>query len=143
MQVVGNWLSSPRHGAPERGKLHHTHYCANIYGTEGGSRGLHVRCKYYKTSNLPSHQLWYLPLKFRLFILKFKGAKGLEDTIFPPAKKKPAHTQNESTRFLLIFCPCCTVDSVVPLADCSEIQPLPQLEAGIYRHIHHTGNTES
>lgn len=30
MQVVGNWLSCPRHWAPERRKLHHTHYCANI-----------------------------------------------------------------------------------------------------------------
>lgn len=34
MQVVGNWLPSPGHRAPEWRKLHHTHYCANIYGTE-------------------------------------------------------------------------------------------------------------
>lgn len=30
MQVVGNWLSCPWHWAPERRKLHHTHYCANV-----------------------------------------------------------------------------------------------------------------
>lgn len=34
MQVVGNWLSCPWHWAPERRKLHHTHYCANICTTE-------------------------------------------------------------------------------------------------------------
>ncbi len=28
----------------------------------------------------------YLPLKFRLFILKLRGAKGFEDTIFPPTR---------------------------------------------------------
>lgn len=33
-------------------------------------------------------QILHLPLKFRLFILKFRGAKGLEDTILPPEKKK-------------------------------------------------------
>lgn len=26
----------------------------------------------------------FLPLKFLLFILKFRGAKGFEDTILPP-----------------------------------------------------------
>lgn len=30
----------------------------------------------------------YLPLKFRLFILKLRGAKGFEDTIFPPTRDK-------------------------------------------------------
>lgn len=34
MQVVGNWLSGPGHGAPQRRKLHHTHYCANVCGTK-------------------------------------------------------------------------------------------------------------
>ena len=30
----------------------------------------------------------HLPLKFRLFILKFRGANGFEETIFPPEKTK-------------------------------------------------------
>lgn len=34
MQVVGNRLPCPGHRAPEWRKLHHTHYCANIWNTE-------------------------------------------------------------------------------------------------------------
>lgn len=32
-------------------------------------------------------QSQFLPLKFRLLILKFNGANGFEDTIWPPDKK--------------------------------------------------------
>lgn len=32
--------------------------------------------------------IFYLPLKFRLFILKLRGANGLEETIFPPTREK-------------------------------------------------------
>ena len=38
----------------------------------------------FKSSSRERH----LPLKFRLFILKFRGANGFEDTIFPPEKTK-------------------------------------------------------
>lgn len=115
MQIVGNWLSSPRHGAPEWRKLHHTHYCANICGTERKSTERHVRCKSKKIwdPNLLFHQLWYLPLKFRLFILKFRGAKGLEDTIFPPGKET-VNNQNYKIHFLLIYTRCYKVDLVAP-----------------------------
>lgn len=30
----------------------------------------------------------FLPLKFLLFILKFRGAKGFEDTILPPETQR-------------------------------------------------------
>lgn len=87
MQVVGNWLSCPWHWAPERRKLHHTHYCANIYRKKSTEIYGKSQTKTFQTSHLFLHQLRYSPLKFRLFILKFRGAKGLEDTIFPPEKK--------------------------------------------------------
>lgn len=48
------------------------------------------------------HWLWYLPLRFRLFILKFKGAKGLEDTIFPPGEIKN-NKQNKINKYIF-FC---------------------------------------
>jgi hypothetical protein len=35
------------------------------------------------------HRAQSLPLKFLLLILKFRGAKGFEDTILPPATQKP------------------------------------------------------
>jgi len=35
-----------------------------------------------------SNRKGIIPLKFRLLILKFRGAKGFEDTILPPGKKK-------------------------------------------------------
>ena len=46
----------------------------------------------------------FLPLKFLLFILKFRGAKGFEDTILPPGKQRgisaalrtPARDANKS-----------------------------------------------
>lgn len=34
------------------------------------------------------HWTQSLPLKFLLLILKFRGAKGFEDTILPPATQK-------------------------------------------------------
>lgn len=34
----------------------------------------------------------FLPLKFLLFILKFRGAKGFEDTILPPGKQRGVST---------------------------------------------------
>lgn len=83
MQVVGNWLSCPWHWAPERRKLHHTHYGANICTT--GESTVKQR---YLTKKILFTSWRYSPLKFRLFILKFRGAKGLEDTIFPPGEKK-------------------------------------------------------
>lgn len=88
MQVVGNWLSCPWHWAPERRKLHHTHYCANIC-TRKSTEIWYKSNKDIPTSDLLLQHLRYSPLKFRLFILKFRGAKGLEDTIFPPEKKVP------------------------------------------------------
>jgi len=39
-------------------------------------------------SGLLLYKLLYSPLKFRLFILKLRGAKGFEDTIFPPARNE-------------------------------------------------------
>lgn len=50
-----------------------------------------------------------LPLKFLLFILKFRGAKGFEETILPPETQRlviavrgrvAAHTQTEGKRSL-------------------------------------------
>lgn len=56
---------------------------------------MHPPCK--AESHLTSQEAGYpvchwaqsLPLKFLLLILKFRGAKGFEDTILPPVTQKP------------------------------------------------------
>lgn len=55
----------------------------------------------------------HLPLKFRLFILKFKGAKGFEDTIFPPGKKKKKRQEKDIVRLRI------TSNADTYLADCT------------------------
>lgn len=56
------------------------------------------------------YKLLYLPLKFRLFILKLRGAKGFEDTIFPPERNKteiqPGNTEEKIQAHIHLFDIC-------------------------------------
>lgn len=80
--------------------------CPDVSSTRGTDPTLtNIRC-------LKSHILMtqqresLLPLKFLLFILKFRGAKGFEETILPPETRRlviavrgraAAHTQGRKT----------------------------------------------
>ena len=64
------------------------------------------------------HRAQSLPIKFLLLILKFRGAKGFEDTILPPATQKPITAMFKKKKKKK-SCTCTQLQSTNSGMDCS------------------------
>lgn len=88
MQVVGNWLSCPWHWAPERRKLYHTHYGANICTTEEKHRIMAQVKQRHFMRNLLFHQLMVLTTQVSTVYSKIQRCKRFGGHNFPTWKRK-------------------------------------------------------
>lgn len=126
MQVVGNWLSCPWHWAPERRKLHHTHYCANVCARKSRDTRFKSDKDISDMDSLVPTEV--LTAQVSTVYSKIQRCKRFGGHNFPTWKKELALLNIVSSLYPLIhhtdkscaLCSCCWVKGQVPKVDTME-----------------------